>query len=196
VTIFGSQADTSYDRAVLVGPIAVPNGYEVDAYGIRYDRHLGARIGGNVEVSRSTVKPDQPLTPKFTGTTYRAGVDFRASAVLTTAFSLERSVNPTIRADSAFSVDQRANLTATYAPGSRWRVEGGLSYGKSRYEGVPNTVLDITNEDISAQFISARLNIGRRIALDGNLRREHRNANLTGFDYTSTQVGVGAVAKF
>jgi hypothetical protein len=57
-------------------------------------------------------------------------------------------------------------------------------------------VVDITKETTNAQFVSARWNIGRRIALDGNLRREHRNANLSGFDYTSTQVGVGAVAKF
>jgi hypothetical protein len=198
LSIFGRHDDTTYKhRLVLAGATLQKDGYETDAGGLRFVRRTGARIGGELEIGYTSVKPTAPNLAEFKGMTYRADVDFRASSRVNTALTLERAVEPTIRPGAAFAVDRSAQLTATYALGSRLKLDGGVSDRTSRYKGVGlGGGSDLTKEEIKAIFGALRYDFGRRVALAAELRHEERNANLAGFDYSSNQVGVTAIGKF
>jgi hypothetical protein len=197
VSAFWRHGESEYpNRMVLVGSTLVKDGYETDAYGIRYERRLGARIEGEAFISQTKVEPDTGSTPDFNGTTYGAQVDFRASSRIRLSARAERNVNPTIRIGVAYAVDQTVQLDATYAMNTRLKLNAGVLQGTSRYKGAALGVSDLTTEDVSAIYGGARWDVGRRIAFLGDVRYEERDANISGFDYSSTSVGLTAIAKF
>ncbi|HET9159211.1 MAG TPA: outer membrane beta-barrel protein, partial [Caulobacteraceae bacterium] len=165
LTLFGRHDDTEYrHRQILVGSTLITDGYEQDSGGIRYDRHLGARIGGQIEIGYTDVKPDVPTLSDFKGLTYNAGIDFRVSSLLQTTLRLRHEVSATIREGAAYSIDQTVELGATYKAGSRLQFSGGVSQGVSRYKGAALGLANLTKEDLSAIFVSGRWDLGRRVA--------------------------------
>lgn len=197
LTLYGEHVDTEYDNRLVLNGAGdlVTDGYQTDAIGMRYERRLGARIGGEVEIAYTTLDPESVLAPKADGATYRAVVDFRASSRLNTSLRLSRDVQPTIRQGAAYEINQGAELTAVYGIGSRIKVNAGLSHDDNRYKGI-TIPGQISKETIDAIFAGARWDVGRRIALLGDLRHEERDANVAGFDYSSTQVGISVIGKF
>jgi hypothetical protein len=57
-------------------------------------------------------------------------------------------------------------------------------------------VSDLTKEDVTSVFGGVRWDAGRRVAFGSTFKRENRNTNLAGFDYSDTQVTVSAIGKF
>jgi hypothetical protein len=198
VSAFVRHDEAEYENRLLATPSGlIKDGYEVDAWGVRYERRLGARIEGEASVSYTQVKPDAPSVPDFKGATYSAVVDFRASSRIKLSALLERSANPTIRPGAAYGVDQTARLDATYTMNARWKLNAGVLQGTSRYKGaslVGGT--DLTKEDVMAIYGGARWDVGRRVAFIADARHEERDANLPGLDYSSNRVGLTAIAKF
>jgi len=197
VTIFGSHTDAEYrHRLFLVGGVPTKDGYEADSGGIRYERRLGARIGGEVEVGYTKVKPDIAVSPDFKGLTYKGLIDFRVSSLLQTSAGFEHGVTPTIRLGANYALNQNIFLNATYQMGSRFHLNGGVSQGTNRYKGVTLGPADLTKEDINSIYGGVRWDIGRRVALSTTFKHDHRNTNIPGFDYGDTQVTVAAIGKF
>jgi hypothetical protein len=197
VSAFWRHSDSEYrNRLVLVGANLINDGYETDAYGIRYVRRLGARIEGEGFISQTKVKPDSSTTGDFSGLTYGAEVDFRVSSRIKTSARLARDVSPTIRLGGEYAVNQTAQLDATYAMNARWTLNAGLSQGTSRYKGAALGTTDLTKEDLLAIYGGARWDVGRRVAFLADVRHEERDANVAGFDYSSTRAGLTAIAKF
>jgi hypothetical protein len=134
------------------------------------------------------------LIAEFEGWTYMAQIDYRASSRINTSVSFDRSVQPTIQSGAAYAVNQTLALDATYGLGSKLTLSGGLARAENRYKGVlPG---QLSKEEIDIISGGARYAIGRRIALQLDLRHEERDANVAGFDYSSTQAGVTAIGKF
>jgi hypothetical protein len=197
ITVFGSHSDAEYrHRLILVGGVPTKDGYQTDSGGIRYERRLGARIGGEIELGYTKVKPDIPAVPDFKGTTYRGVVDFRVSSLLQTSLGFQHDVTPTIRVGSAYSENQTVFLNATYQLGSRFHLNGGVSQGISHYKGAALGVNDLTKEDITSVYGGVRWDVGRRVAFGSTFKHDNRNTNITGFDYSDTQVTVSAIGKF
>jgi hypothetical protein len=197
ITLFGSHSDAEYrHRLILVGGVPTKDGYETDTGGIRYERRLGARIGGEVEFGYTSLKPDISTVRKFRGTTYKGVVEYRVSSLFQTSFGFQHDVTPTIRPGSAYALNQSVYANATYQLGSRFHLNGGISKGVSHYKGASLGPTDLTKEDITSVSGGIRWDAGRRVALSSSIRHDSRSTNLPGFDYNDTQMTVSAIGKF
>jgi hypothetical protein len=197
VTLFGRRDVSKYDNRLILTPTGlVTDGFHTDSGGVRYDRHLGARIGGDVEFGYSRVKSDIPNSASFQGLTYKAGIDYRASSLLQLRLNLARSVDPTIRQSAAFAVNQTLAGEATYQMSSRLHLNAGLSSGSSRYKGAALLPTDLTKEDFKAAYGGVRWDAGRRVSLASTFRHEDRNSNIAGLDYSDSQVTVSVIGRY
>jgi hypothetical protein len=196
LTLFGRETTTEYpNRMITTGSGTIRDGYDLRAVGVRYERELGSRLEGSVSVSQTSVDPDNPGVPDFEGLTWGADLGYRPSSRLQTRLSFERQANPTLRTGAAYAIDETIELAATYGLGPRLELNAGVLRGTSRYEGAALSG-NLTKEEISALYAGVRWELGRRVALDVDVRHEEREANLPGLDYTSNRIGAAAVAKF
>jgi hypothetical protein len=197
LSVFGQHSKTEYPhRLVLVGTGLGQDGFETDSAGVSFTRRLGARIGGEVSVSYQSVKPEASNLSDFKGVSYSALIDYRVSSRLQTSLQLRRGAEPTIIPGAAYTIDQTIQLSATYAVGSRLNLNAGILRTEDRYKGSGFGVTDLTQDNLNAIYGGARWDFGRRTALAASLRHEERDANVPGFDYSSTQAGVTLIGKF
>jgi hypothetical protein len=197
ISVFGRHDDTEYrHRLVLAGGSLAQDGFETNSGGIRFVRRTGARIGGEVSVSYSTVNPKASALSDFKGVTYEASVDYRASSRLSATIKLQRSAQPTIRPDAAYSVTDIEGLDVLYGTTTRLKFNAGLSREHDRYKGVAGGGPDLSDETIDRIYAGARLELNRRLAIAATLRHERRDANLSILDYSSSQAGLSLIGKF
>ena len=108
-----------------------------------------------------------------------------------------REVQPTIQLGSTFTIVDDLQLNVRYKLSSRLSVGGGGELHQIDYRGVTTALPNlITSDKTDALFANIGLKIGRsgNLVLDG--RWEHRNTNLTIFDYTDYRVGITASQSF
>lgn len=199
LTLFGSYGKTEYDRLVPsgVGGALEEDGYEIWGGGMRYTRRIGARLQGTVTAGYTSVEPSASNTDDFQGFTYGADITFKPSGRIETQAAFTRSVKPSSREQTSYSVEENYNLQVRYAIGSRIKLGLGASYADNQYEGVSaGSGLLLTEEQIKSIFASLRLNVSDRLAVMLDATQQERDANVPGFDYTSNRVGLSIVASY
>jgi hypothetical protein len=196
--VYGLRQNTEFpNRLALVGSSLVEDGYELTSGGIRYERRIGARLGGEADFAYTRVEPDVPLTPEFKGATYGVQAEYRASSKLDFTARVERTASPTTQLGATYTIANTGTLDATYAFSSRLKLEAGILRSTNHYKGSALTGGPIVrDETMSAVYGEARWEMNRRVAILGDLRWEDRDTDVAGLDYSSTRVGVGVVGKF
>jgi hypothetical protein len=179
------------NRDLLVGPATIQDGYSSYSGGVKYDRHLGARIEGTIKIAYTSVRPDLASTGGYQGLTYDANVTFRVTPRLTAKLDLERAVNPTIRPDVTYALDNSYSLEADYSVSRKIKISAAATGESNRYSGadlIPG--FDISSETDWGVNGSVAYQLNRRIGFELDLAHVVRDANVTIFSYTDDRVGL------
>ena len=197
--LFGQlSAYFTYDDATypnrglfVVAPALLQDGYHTYGGGVRYERRFGARIEGDVKVAYTSLRPVNPLVRGFDGPTFGADLNFRFSRVLQAQLSLARAVNPTIRPDVTYGIENSVSGTISYTVGRKLNLAVGASGESNSYRGRPLIIVlnqDVTSERIWGVFASAKYQLNRRIGFGLDYHHEQRDAHPTDFSYTDDRV--------
>lgn len=196
VAVFGSAEKTEYNNRVLALGVD-EDGYEAWAVGVRYSRRLGARLEGSVSVSQTSLDANQASAADFDGLTYTANAAFRPSNRLETRVTFERSARPSRRLGAEYTIDETWRGDVIYSVGPRLRVTMTATQTEAEYQLSPTSpVATLTNDRIRTVSAAVHAKFSRRLSLVFDAAREERDANLAGYSYDSTRVGVTAAVSY
>jgi hypothetical protein len=197
LTLFGAYTRTDFANLVPEGATFVQNGYQLYSAGVRFDRKLGGRIEGSLQVSFTSLSPYSSNTPGFSGFTYDADVNFRATGRIGAHFHADRETLPSSQTGSTYSIEEDYIGDIDYTLSSRLEIKLGVSSVSQQFKG--NNVdpfAVITNETINSGFGSASWKLGRRLELVFAISERGRRSNLPQYNYDSTLVSATATTKF
>lgn len=197
LSLFGRYSNTSYPRSMVpVGAGFDRQGYRLYAGGVRFERQLGARIDGSVEISYTDLEPYIAAAPKFRGLTYVGTLTLHPTSRITATVNAERDTKPSIQPGSSYSTDDNDRVELDYAINPRWKIDAGVSYLAQRYGGAAlNPKLDLLSQRITDYYAGAELDFARRFSLIFDAREENRRASLAGFSYAATRVSLTLAAR-
>jgi hypothetical protein len=198
LSIYGTYQRTLYpNRGVPLGPASSEDGYKVYGGGARFDHRLGARIETTLKVAYKSLRPNVATLPGFNGVTWGADVTFAASPLARLHLGLEREVDPSNRPDTTYAVDTSYLAEGTYRLGRRMTLSAGASQRSSDYQGAALARgIDLTNDRLRSVFGAIGVNLGRRLSVKFDVRRDVRRANIEAFSYADTRLGVLAGVAF
>jgi hypothetical protein len=187
-----SYVQTNFpDRELLVGPASIQDGYKVYGVGVQYDRHFGARIEGTIKVAYTSLRPDAASVAGYNGVTFDADVTFRFSRLLQAKLMLDRSVDPTIRPDVTYALENSYGLEVDYALGRKLKLVGSATGSSDSYHGanlIPG--VDIASETDWEVHGAVTYQLNRRIGFELDADHQVRDANIAAFSYADTRVGL------
>lgn len=203
LTGFATYANTAFPNRVFVSPgEQIEDGFEVWTTGARLRREVSQRLRGSLSASYSRVEPKAPGEEGFSGVTYGADLSYRPTQLTTVTLNASRDVQPSAREGATYLVANSATLAASYALGQRITLRAGLGHDRRAYEGaavVPTgtpVFVFPREEEITRVFAGARWQFARRVALTADVGYDRRETDMSGFDYDSARVSLGAVATF
>ncbi|KQR88059.1 outer membrane beta-barrel protein [Sphingomonas sp. Leaf343] len=196
LTLFGSYSTTSFpNRSSIVG-LPDSDGFKSKGGGIRFERAIGSRLSGLVEVSYTSTDSQRSVND-FSGITYRGQITQRIGTSLLWTFDVSRAVQPSNRVDANYSVEELYSFNADYALSERAGINLNLYSRDRNYRG-GFLVLgpSLVNDQTRSVTVGGRYRLLRRINLTLAGTRESRQANGTIFDYKSTRVVTGISTTF
>lgn len=196
VTAFVSYDKTEYPNRLF------SSGYELNSYGLSFDRELGARIQGTVTVAYATVDQlGEPLPGagdgSYSTTTYGGNVSYRASSRLMLQASFNRNIKPSSGFGQSYDKATDYGLNADYDLGSRIRLTLGARQVERDSGGtVVVSPFQLTSSKTKSVYGAARYSQSDRLSFTLKASREERTTNTPQFDYTSNRVGLSADLTF
>ena len=199
LNLFVNHQRTEYINRVVIS--GATDGYDLDAFGVSYERNLGARISGSVSVGSSKVKslaPTTPSSPKITfeGLTYSADLNYNPSRRMGANFSFDRQVQPSQRAGNSFDVTTSYRLSGRYDLGNRFTVNLGAEQREVESQGLKVFASNLTNSRVKTVFGSVAYRQSRRLSLTLDAALDKRETNDVRFDYDNTRVGLTAGVRY
>lgn len=196
LTLFGSYSTTQFpNRSNFLGASG-DDGFESTGGGVRFERSIGSRIRGLVEVTYTATDSERAVSD-FSGVTYRGSITQYIGDKLEWTFELSRAVQPSNRIDANYSVERLYDFNVNYALAQRLTLYATLIARNRNYRGGFQSVGPLlVNDKLRSGTLGARYTLGRRINLTLSGTRESRSANGTLFDYKSTRVAAGVATTF
>lgn len=196
LTVFGNYQDVKYPNRLI------DDGYDLNAFGVSFERQLGARIQGSATVAYTSVDLHAPSPPGFSSsnlktTTYSASLTYRASNRLRFQGLFDRAVTPSSGFGRTYDLSNTYQLTGDYDLGSRIGINVGVVRVERDSEGglaLPG--LQLTNSTTDAVFGTVKYKQSERLTFNLTAGREERTTNAPQFDYTNERIGVGVEASF
>lgn len=196
LTVFANKQKTEYPNR------PIDDGYDLDAFGITFERQLGARIQGSVTVAYTQVDQHAPPLPGLSGenletTAYSASLSYRASSRLRFQGLFDRSVTPSSGIGRTYDLSETYRLSGDYDLGSRITLSAGVGLVERESAGLlPAQVLQLTDSEMTTIFGSVRYKQSDRLAFILTAGREERTTNAAQFDYANNRIGVTADLTF
>ena len=211
VSLFGVYDTASYPHRSLFynGPY-IPYGYRVMEGGLRYERHIGARLDAQASISYTSLTPTGDTAAfgpaggsKFGGLTYSLDLTYRVNPRLLIHLNDGRATNASNRIDATYSVDDTYEADATYSMGRRVELKLSVSNRGESYRGLtqasllpngqPYNLLKGSTTDVVG---SAIYRLNRRFSVALTLGDAERRATPAPFSYSSTTAGLTFRATF
>ena len=197
LSFFGQYQSTDFtNRFLIINFIPIRDGFDIYGGGVRYVRQLGARIQGTVSMSYTSVKPFIGATKGFAGLTYGGDITFRASSRLNLHASFNRDIQPSNVFDSTYYLENMELVEGTYNIGSRLRFDLGYSDEQRSFRGAAiSRTTDLTSDELQSYFATLTYTL-RKVYFGLNATYSDRSANIAGFSYPDTRVGLTAATTF
>jgi hypothetical protein len=186
----------NYQRTVLPNrptflPGRIGDSFEVTGYGLTYDRSLGARLKGQIQVTDSTLRRRQapPGTRlKTSGLNYNAALAYSVNPRLLLSLSATRAFQPSNRPGRLYDLMTGTQLDARYQLGTRFQIGLGGAF-QDLNSNVDSTFAftQPTKSRLYAEFASIQYRQSRLLSVQLALRHEERTANLSAFNYDDTR---------
>jgi hypothetical protein len=202
LSLYGGFTKTDYSARPTVEAVEIVSesgsaGYDLYTGGVRYDRHLGARIEATLALAYTVLDPMGLGASGFQGPTYQADISYRVSGRITTKVHIDRETLPSLQAGAAYSIEENYNAEIDYQAGARTTLALGESYSDRDYRGALLAVAEYLSHDTrDNQFVNITYNINNRITLVLDVRRETRIANPSEYNYTGGRFGLTAKSTF
>lgn len=215
VSIYGRAALGSYPNRPTLGP-GFPANDDIKTYsgGIAYQREIGTRLTGSVEVGYMKVKsrPSSivgiPGTPGSSGLTYAGSLTYRGGDRVSATLDFTRDTQQSNLLGVDYSVQTRFSGTLTYALSQVISLNANATHTRRKFKGTsfvgfdPNnpTVplpINIGSGDKTTQF-GAGINFQSFRRLTFGLSGTHfiRNSPVPGLDYTANRVALTTGFRF
>ena len=198
-SVFGTYEQATYPHRLFLGPNGpLAYGYKLYAGGFRYEHLVGSKIDLTAQVSYTALDPDSGSAQKFNGFTFAGDATYYMNTRLKTHVSVSRQTLPSTRPDSNFSVEDSYAADVSYLLGARLTLTLNADRKHTSFVGsiIPDPFRRLTEQtayDVGGQ---ASYTLNRRITLLLTAGDTEFQANLTGFSYSSTKIGIGVRATF
>jgi hypothetical protein len=196
IALLGSYSQTDFpDRDLAPGPASIQDGYRNYSVGVRFDRRLGARIQGTLQLSYAVLNPYVQSVEGFNGVDVRADISVRVSGRLTTHFGVVNGPEPTIVSNATYSLNTAYTAEADYQVNPRWTLKLAGADTMDHYKGaliVPGT--DIQSESYWTITGTSHFQLSRRFAVELWASHQERNADINIYDYSDNRVGLSLSA--
>jgi hypothetical protein len=200
--VFGNYSRTKYPNRFVFGQ---EDGFDQYGAGVRFERRLGARINADASLSYSWVSllatrpailfPD--ANQEFSGLTYSANIDYRASSRITTQLGFQRELVPTLIQGRTYEVQTNFDWSADYRIGSRLVASlGALQRKADTQAGIATNPFSLTDSRTRAIFGSLRYRQSERLSFVLSAQHEKRKADNSAFDYSGERYGLAAAFAF
>jgi hypothetical protein len=197
-SLFGGYSEISYPNRGLPGG---GNGFSYDLYegGVRFERHVGARIDTSLSVSYSELDPSVAGASGFHGLTYALDGTYHLTSRITLHASGTRATLPSSRVNANFEITEAYDADIDYKFGSRldFKLEGDWKHDNFVGAGaqIPG-ILDLTVETTYDVVADVTFTLTQRLSFILSVSETRRDANFAPLSYDSTTVGLTAKAKF
>ncbi|HEX4182359.1 MAG TPA: outer membrane beta-barrel protein [Caulobacteraceae bacterium] len=196
LTVFGDYTSTTFgNRSIALGPLQLQDGFDQYGGGVRYSRLLGARIQGVVSLSYMAVRPFVG-SAGFDGPTYSADITYRAGSRLSLHGNVTHDIQPSNVLDSDFYIETKGLVEANYQFSSRLSALLGVSDNDRTFKGpalMPG--IDLTHDTLKSVYTTITYSV-RKLFVALDVRYQNRDANLSGFSFPDTRVGLTVGTRF
>jgi Putative beta-barrel porin 2 len=194
VQLFVSRSDTKYPNRLIGG---TKDGYRLRSYGGRFEREIGSRLRGSVEVAYTDLDGRSALTRSFGGLTWNGSLTANVSPQFQLRGMIGRAVKSSLVSDSAYNVEKNYSVDGTYAINPRLSLKGGYSAQPRRYfYSGPVPVNTLTRETRHTVFSGLEYKRSERLSFYVDGGHERRTAPGTLFDYKNTFALFGVRTRF
>lgn len=196
LTLFGTYSTTEFPNRSAFAGLSGDDGFKSRGGGIRFERAIGARLSGLVEVSYTSTDSDRAVSD-FSGITYRGAITQEIGSRMQLTLDVSRAVLPSNRVDANYSVEKLYSANLDYALSERAVLYvTGVARDRNYRGGFLVFGPSLVNDHLRSGTVGARYSMGRGINLTLSGTRESRSANGTIFDYKSTRVAAGVSKTF
>lgn len=192
--LFVTRSETRYDNQIIPG--VGENGYDVTSFGASFERNIGSRLTGSVQLSWTDLNSRAPGTPGFNGFNWGVDLTGQVNERLLVHAGLSRNVASTLAVDANYHVDTMYQFDTSYALTSRLTAKVGVTHSPRRFYGSSTEFGPFLSRDRQTMIFGS-LTFARSDRLTFALDYAHdiRNANGDFYDYTNDHVGLRASLK-
>jgi hypothetical protein len=191
ISLTGQYVDTQFqNRLIPLFAGSQEDGYKVYSGGVHYEKDLDAAFRVALSLSETSLSYNG-LNLNFSGLTYDATLSYHPDSRFQVQALFARRTSPSNYLNAAYSVDQVLQADATYRLTARLRAGLGASNKRQNFAGADlNFATDLTKQSVTSFYGSLGFNITSRMNLDFVARHDQRHADLLGYSYAATQVGL------
>lgn len=175
-----------------------PDVTRIHRAGLRFDRHVAARLGASLAVGAVDANPRGTRTRGFSGIDWLGAIDWRPSpaAGLTTRF--QREIRGESNFGASYLVVEGVELETRWRLSARTNLELRARHEKRRVRGEePSSGLPPRQSDETAQVGAIlKYSLTPTLLLGGEVGYSRRDADNPFYDYRSTKAGLRADYRF
>jgi hypothetical protein len=191
VSLFGQYVDTDYVNQPLPNDPSRRNGFKLYAAGVHYERNVGVKLNGSIDVSYTSMSENLPGQQGFSGLNFAVLLNSQITGRLGASIQASRSTTPTLQLSSNYSVVDDYSVELDYALSERLRFAVGATEKHHSYPPDVSSTADVlTRQATTDVFARGTLDFADRFSLVLNVLHEDTNTNLPGFDYSSMRVAL------
>ncbi len=195
VSLYGRYDDIIYPNRVDLNRKTA--GFDGLAAGVAVARQITPKLSANVNVSYAQLTPRQVATTRFSGINYDATFTYTPTTRTSLTLELGRTVKPSVRIDSNFTVTEFMALSGKLKLGYRTTAELGVD---QRQETNAKNNLAIAaylaSDTLTEIYAKVNFKVNRHVLLTLDARDQKRDANPATFAYTDWRVGLTAAVTY
>jgi hypothetical protein len=198
VSLIGQYTSTEFPhRILIVGSSEIADGYSLYSGGLRLVRQFGPSLNFSLSVTDTSLTPDGDLGSKFSGLTYISNLTYQITPRLSAVLNVSRQTLPSNRLGTNYSIDQLYSGEVDYRLSTRLSAKLGGGNTHRTFEGAAlNNVQDITHETDWNFYGSLGFDISPRLSVSLTATQQQRHADLSGYSYSGTIVGLSVTKAF
>jgi hypothetical protein len=191
ISLIGAYTDTQFqNRLIPLSSGFQEDGYKVYSGGVHYEKDIDAAFQVALSLSETSLSYDG-IGQNFSGLTYDGTLTYHPDARFQVSASFARHTTPSNYLNAAYSVDQILQGDASYRLTSRLKAGLGASNRKQNFAGSDLiSALDVSKQSVTSFYGSLGFNVTSRMNLAFIARHDQRHADLAGYNYAATQVGL------
>lgn len=192
ISLVGTRSEVRYPER----PAGIPDGYDLNAIGLTYERRVSARITGRANVAYTDVQSRPGLgASDFQGVTWGLAASAQPSNTIGVDVSYDRSIQPSNRVGLDYSVTESVAASLRYTLNTRTALAAGVQRDERRFEGTPVPGGFGLSDELTSLFVSAQYQLSQRVTLSAEARHEERASDRPDFGFNSNRVSLTARAR-